>query len=101
MRWVAVVTAYALSGRTFDETLISWSSGNPRIVAASNEDLDSGRLKVGQNLCRTFPGGDRITYTVRDRCVACDRGEIDILVDSTKKANILGRKKMVVSIGRC
>lgn len=101
MKWLAIVTAYALGGHTFDGTLISWHRGNPRIVAASAADLKSKRVKIGQHMCLTFPQGDRITYTVRDRCPACKAGGVDILVDSHRKAISFGRQKMSASIGKC
>jgi 3D (Asp-Asp-Asp) domain-containing protein len=101
MNWIAIVTAYALGGITFDNTRISWNQGNPRIVAASDEDIRSKKIRMGQLICLTFPQGDRITYTVRDRCVACDAGGFDLLVDSHRKAITFGRQKLKVSLKKC
>jgi 3D (Asp-Asp-Asp) domain-containing protein len=94
-------TAYSLPGITADGTHISWDSGNPRIIAASNEDLDSGRIRYGQRVCIEFPQGDKITYTVRDRCPACDSGEVDILVQTRERAIQFGRTYLRVTDGAC
>jgi 3D (Asp-Asp-Asp) domain-containing protein len=96
-----LATAYCLHGLMADGTRPDWSRGNPRVLAASDEDLDAGRVRYGDRVCVTFPEGDRITYTVRDRCPGCRAGQVDLQVVNYRRAVNFGRVNLIVTKGRC
>ena len=55
------------------------------------------RMPAGSRWVLTFPEGDRITYTVRDRCPACRPGTIDLLVRSTQRARDIGGMRVTLT----
>lgn len=68
--------------------------------AAAGRDRLLPRMTPGSRWVLTFPEGDRITYTVRDRCPACRPGTIDLLVRSTKRARDIGGMRVKLEKAR-
>lgn len=112
------LTAYPPTGRPFKDgtlwTAADWHRrGNPRVVAAAASDLAAGRVRLHDRVCVTFPGGSRITYTVRDRCPdpaevrarggvgGCSAGHVDLYVKDAARARDFGRQPGIVTRGAC
>ena len=97
-------TFYALCCLTASGLLITWSHGNPRIVAIR---ADSGLFR--QDVCVTFPKGSKYNYHAIDICPDCDpktgegcrKNQVDILVNSREKARRLGVMKIQLDKGEC
>jgi len=95
-------TAFHLHGTMADGTPTpSFAHAHPRVLAASADDLDAGRVHLGDRVCVRFPEGERIGYVVKDRCPACGAGTVDLLVASTSRAIEFGRQPVTVTAGIC
>lgn len=110
MTLATLATAYALAGLMADgRPTPSYGGPHPRVLAAAAADLDAGRVHLGDRVCVCFPGGDRHTYTVRDRCPdpaevpvgGCAAGHVDLHVRDRARAVQFGRQPVLVTTGAC